>query len=193
MYGQTKLAAERIVLGARRLDGQPLGTVLRLAAVYGTRIKGNYRRLAQSLAQGRFVPIGKGLNRRTLIYDRDVASAALLAANHPAAAGQVYNVSDGQLHTLNEIITVMCGALGRVPPRISLPIAPVQLAASLIEGGARFIGRTSPIGSSTIEKYTEDVAVSSRRIQSELEFAPKFDLVPGWQETVREMRSLGDL
>ncbi|MBU1570907.1 MAG: SDR family oxidoreductase, partial [Proteobacteria bacterium] len=40
-YAETKLAAERIVLDAKRTDGQPLGTVLRFAAIYGSRIKGN--------------------------------------------------------------------------------------------------------------------------------------------------------
>ena len=86
-YAQTKLDAERIVLAAKREDGQPLGTVLRLGAVYGSRIKGNYRRLLLALARGRFVPIGPGTNRRSLVYDKDVARAALLAVRHPDAAG----------------------------------------------------------------------------------------------------------
>ena len=49
-YAQTKCAAEQIVLNARGADGQPLGTVLRLGAVYGPRIKGNYERLTRALA-----------------------------------------------------------------------------------------------------------------------------------------------
>jgi UDP-glucose 4-epimerase len=49
-YAQTKCAAEQIVLNARGADGQPLGTVLRLGAVYGSRIKGNYERLTRALA-----------------------------------------------------------------------------------------------------------------------------------------------
>ena len=67
-YARTKLSAEQIVLNARGADGQPLGTVLRLSAVYGPRIKGNYERLIRALAQHRFIPIGNGLNRRTLVY-----------------------------------------------------------------------------------------------------------------------------
>ena len=46
-YGRTKLAAEQAVLSARP-GGQPIGTVLRPAAVYGSRVKGNYRRLAEA-------------------------------------------------------------------------------------------------------------------------------------------------
>ncbi len=55
-YALTKLAAERIVLDAKCADGQSIGTVLRLGAVYGTRAKGNYRSLLRALARGRFIP-----------------------------------------------------------------------------------------------------------------------------------------
>lgn len=43
LHAQTKLAAERIELGTRRFDGQPLGTVLPLGAVYGARRDGEKR------------------------------------------------------------------------------------------------------------------------------------------------------
>jgi len=59
-YAETKLSAEQLVLNAKRKDGQPLGTVLRLGAVYGSRIKGNYGRLTRALARHRFIPIGSG-------------------------------------------------------------------------------------------------------------------------------------
>ena len=58
----------------------------------------------------------------------------------------------------------------------------------MFEDAGRLIGFRSPIGRDTIDKYTEDIAVDSRRIQTELGFKPKVDLKSGWQETVREMR-----
>lgn len=191
-YAETKLAAEQIVRAARRDDGGELGTVLRLGAVYGSRIKGNYRRLVTALARGRFIPIGRGLNRRTLVYDRDVGRAAVLAALHPAAAGQVFNVTDGRIHTLEEIIAALCGALGRMPPRVTLPVGPTRRVAGLLEDGARLCGLRSPVVRATIDKYTEDVAVDGSRLCS-LGFAPRYDLAAGWRETVAEMRQAGDL
>jgi len=131
-YAITKFEAEQIVLNARRPDGRPIGTVLRLAAVYGARLKGNYRRLLMSLAQRRFVPIGTGSNRRTLVYHKDVARATVIAASHPAAAGRVYNVTDGRVHTLNEIIATICQALGKKPPRISVPLGTARLAVATL-------------------------------------------------------------
>jgi UDP-glucose 4-epimerase len=41
LYAETKIEAEQLALAARRVDGQPLASILRLAAVYGARMKGN--------------------------------------------------------------------------------------------------------------------------------------------------------
>ena len=174
-------------------DGQPLGTVLRLGAVYGSRIKGNYERLLRALACNRFIPIGSGLNRRTLVYDKDVGRAAVLTVSHPAAAGRVFNVTDGEFHTLNEIIESICSALGRKPPRWSLPVGPTRGLIGLVETGCRSISLKPPVTRAIIDKYTEDIAVDGSLIQKELGFVPQYDLKTGWEETIREMRKTGQL
>jgi UDP-glucose 4-epimerase len=189
-YAQTKLAAEKIVLNAKFSDGQPMGTVLRFGAVYGARIKGNYQRLLQSLALGRFIPIGAGRNRRTLVYDKDVARAVVLAIQHPSAAGKIFNVTDGQFHTLADIIVAICAALGRKKPRCSIPVGLALAVAGMIEDATRLIGSRSSVNRATIDKYTEDIAVEGKRIQAELGFVPQYDLDAGWRETVQEIRQI---
>lgn len=187
-YAQTKRAAEQIALNARGADGQPLGTVLRLGTVYGPRIKGNYERLTHALARHCFLPIGKGQNRRTLVFDKDVGRAVALAVSHPTAAGRVFNVTDGGFHILNEIIESICYALGRKPPRLSLPVGPARTLVGLIEKGSNAIGIKPPVTKAIIDKYTEDIAVDGSLIQKELGFVPQYDLKTGWEETIREMR-----
>jgi UDP-glucose 4-epimerase len=177
-YGETKAQAEEIALAGVS------AAVLRLAAVYGPRMKGNYFRLLRALERNRFVPIGSGQNRRTLVQIDDVCSAALLTAAHPGALGHVYNVTDGQIHTLREIIAAICQALGRQPPGLYLPAAPIQLAAGLLDDGFRLLGRQAPIGRSTVQKLLEDVAVSGDKLQRQLGFRPRYDLVGGWREMV---------
>lgn len=184
-YGATKLAAEGLVLAARRADGEPLGVVLRLAAVYGARVKGNYARLVTGLQRGRFLPLGPGDNRRTLVHEADVAAALLLALTHPAALGHVYNVTDGSSHTLRQIIAAICLALGRTPPRITLPLGPVRLAAELLEDGYRLVGRQASESSATIAKYSEEMVVDGTLIQQELGFTPHYTLTAGWQQALQ--------
>ncbi len=90
---------------------------------------------------------------------------------------------------MTEIISAMCEALGRTPPQISLPVAPVRLVAGILEDAGRMIGYQSPVGRATIDKYTEDIAVDGSLIQKELGFIPQYDLKTGWEETIREMRA----
>lgn len=186
MYGRTKLAAEGVALGGRRPDGTPLATVLRSAAVYGPRVKGNYERLVHALARRRFVPIGAGHNLRTLIFERDLAAAAALAARHAAAPGRIYNVSDGTPHPLREIIAAISAALGRRPPRWHAPVAPVRAALR----AASVVDRRLP---RMLDTYLEEVAVDATRIQTELGFRPATPLKDGWALTLAEMRRDGRL
>jgi nucleoside-diphosphate-sugar epimerase len=186
-YAQSKLSAERIVLNARSAAGQPLGTVLRLAAVYGPRIKGNYDRLVKALKGHYFIPVGDGRNRRTMVYDKDVGQVAVLSVSHPAAAGRVFNVTDGNVHTLNEIIASICSALGRRTPCLSLPELPVRILLGLIEKGGHALGLTPPVTRKLLDKYTEDIAVDGSLILKELGFTPRYDLQTGWQDAIQDM------
>lgn len=189
-YARTKLAAERVVLDATR-SGQPLGTVLRAAAVYGPRVKGNYRRLALAIARRRYMPVGRGTNRRTLVHDRDLAAAIVAAAAHPQAAGQMFNVSDGRVHTLADIVAAICRAAGRQPPRWHVPLGPVRAAASAVQAMSRMVGRRPPISRAMLDKYTEDIAVDATMIQRMLGLAPTVDLAAGWRETLSALRETG--
>lgn len=190
-YARTKLEAERIVLDARGADSRPLGTVLRFGAIYGSRIKGNYERLTHALANHRFIPIGNGLNRRTLIYDKDVGRAVVQAVFHPEAAGRLFNVTDGSFHTLNAIIEAICSGLGRRMPRFSLPVEPTRTLIRLMESGIRTAGFRSPVTAEMVDKYTEDIAVDSSRFQKNIGFVPQYDLKAGWMETILEMHQVG--
>ena len=184
-YGRSKLEAENAVLAETRRAGGPLAVVLRLAAVYGPRVKGNYRALVRYLASRRPLPILPGSNRRTLVFDEDVARAALLAAEHPAAAGRTYNVTDGSIHTVREINAAICEALGRSAPRVGVPLPVAQTVIRVSRGVLR--GPLARVAT-MVDKYGEDIAIDGRRIQSELGFSPRIDLREGWRRTVRQLR-----
>jgi len=182
IYGETKLAAEQLVQKAKRRDGEPLGVILRLAAVYGVGIKGNYARLYQALERGRFVSLGRGTNHRTLVHEHDVAKATLLALAHPRAAGQIYNVTDGESHPVSTIVAAISRALQKKPPRIFLPVTPVRWAVRGMELLCALLRQTPPVNQFMIDKYLEEVMVSGSRFQNDLGFQPKYKLEKGWQQ-----------
>ena len=73
---------------------------------------------------------------------------------------------------MNGIIETLCDALGRKPPRLTLPAGLVRRLAGVLEDGARSCGVLSPIVRATIDKYTEDVAVDGQRFRATDRFCP---------------------
>ncbi|HSP16217.1 MAG TPA: NAD-dependent epimerase/dehydratase family protein [Thermoanaerobaculia bacterium] len=190
-YAKTKFEAEKIVLDARDHQGHPIGTVLRLSAVYGGRIKGNYFRLVQSLDRRRFVRLGAARNRRALVYDKDVGRAVVLAGEHPAAAGEIFNVSDGAAPTLAQIIDNICSALGRPSPRFSVPLKPVAWVIGAANSIATRLGLALPVTPAILAKYEHDLVVDSGKLRDRLGFVPSYDQTLGWRDAVAEMRANG--
>ena len=165
-YASTKVEAERLVLDAN-------GTVLRIAAVYGPRLKGNYATLVQALRRGFFLPLGHGENHRTLVRDVDVAQAVVRVLTSDRATGKVYNVTDGTTHRLHDIIAAISAGLGKHPPRISVPAVLVRVASGI-----------GPLGT-RLAKYSEDIRVDGSKIQRELGYRPAFSLYDGWADALR--------
>jgi UDP-glucose 4-epimerase len=183
-YSETKIEGEKVVLA------ELPAVVMRVAAVYGPRMKGNYPRLVEAMRRKRLALIGDGSNRRTLIHTEDVCDAAIVAAESAKAAGQIYNATDGRVHTMREILSAIAAALNQRPPRFHLPARPARIIAGLLEDGLGIVGKRAPVGRATIDKLTEDIAVSGDKIQRQLGFQPRFDLHGGWRQTVEQMNAL---
>lgn len=164
-YGRTKLEAERIVLDAG-------GVVLRIATVYGSRVKGNYGLLVRALARGTFPLIGELSNHRTLVHEADVAQAVVRVLDAPVRA-RIYNVTDGTTHPMLEIVETIAATLGKSGPRLRIPL-------SLARAGGLLVPRVAQL----LDKYLEDVRIDGSRIARELQFAPEFDLESGWREAL---------
>ena len=135
-------------------------------------MKGNFCTLVRSLRRGTFVLAGRGENRRTLIHEDDVGRAAVLAAESEAVVGSVFNVTDGSVHTMAEIVASICKTLGRKPPRFHLPLSVVRAVAF---GPVRAL----------LDKYVEDLAVDGSRFQQVTGFVPCVDLQSGWQRALK--------
>ena len=64
-------------------------TILRMATLYGEGDPGNVARLMRAIDLGRFIWIGNGMNRKSLLHKEDAARASLEVAKTPASGIQV--------------------------------------------------------------------------------------------------------
>ena len=90
-------------------------------------------------------------------------------------------------------IAAICHALGRRPPRMHLPLAPVRWGARVVETIAHVARVRPPVTRAAIEKYTEDTRVDSSRIRKDLGFVPQSGLTEGWIDAIAAMRRSGQL
>lgn len=116
-YAQSKYEAEQRVTTIAEQAGMRL-TILRLATLYGEQDPGNVLRLFRAIDRRRFIWIGTGANKKSLIH-RDDAARACIAAALGRRAG-VYNVSASP-YTLREIVEAIADALTCRLPRWHIP------------------------------------------------------------------------
>ena len=118
-YAISKYNAELRVAEIAEKTGMAL-TILRLSTLYGEGDPGNVGRLIRTLDQGRFVWIGDGSNRKSLLYKGDAARACVTVASLPAFGTHIYNVSAPPC-TMCEIVDGIADALGKMLFPLRIP------------------------------------------------------------------------
>ena len=167
-YARSKLAAENVAAEICGNGGIPL-TILRPAPIIGEGSKGNFLRLIKLIAQRRFLWLGKGHNRKSLVVVGDVANAcgAILEQNRAETA--IYNVS-GPAMEMREIVNEISKELSRSPPSIFIPAIPVIAILRLIPGG-----RASSL-KGTVEKWLSTDTYSGEKLRLRYGFSASSDL-----------------
>ncbi|MFO1424652.1 MAG: NAD-dependent epimerase/dehydratase family protein [Candidatus Competibacteraceae bacterium] len=172
-YGRAKRAAEERVLLVGRQAG--LHAVnLRPALVYGVGMKANLARLVEAVRRGWLPPLPETGNRRSLVHMDDVCQAALLAAAHPAARGQVYLVTDGRPYSGRELYLTIRRALGYAAPRWAVPASVLYGAAMLADGVLWLTGRRDRRIEAALDKLLGWACYDSTRIEQELGYRPNW-------------------
>jgi 2-alkyl-3-oxoalkanoate reductase len=179
-YTASKIAAEEIVLAA---NGQrDLSTVaIRPGAIWGPGDPSITPRIAALLRRGRAVYIGRASNRLALSHVDNLTLGLRLAAETPAAAGQVYHLTDGETVTAREVIDGLAALLGTARPRWSVPFFLIYAAAAAMEGVARFLRRRAPPPFTRygVRLMASDCSYDNRKAERELGFRPSVSFQQG--------------
>ncbi len=172
-YGRSKLEAEKLVLKGGHV---PEPVVLRLPMVYGGKKSGNMQKMIRAVRGRRFPPIPEFGNRRSMIHVDDASRAALLAATHPAALGNLFIVTDGEFYSTRQIYDWIREGLGKSEICCAIPDSVLRLVAL---GGDMFhlvTRRHLPFDSDALSKLRLSAAYSSGKIRRDLGFHPTHTL-----------------
>jgi nucleoside-diphosphate-sugar epimerase len=135
-YGVSKLEAET-ALRALAGDSALSLVVVRPPLVYGPGVRANFLRLIQLVKSGVPLPFGSLGNKRSMVSVRNLSDFLILCAEHSAAAGQVFLISDDSDASTPELVQQIGAALGKKPRLVPVPL-------SLLKFGAHLLGASAP-------------------------------------------------
>jgi UDP-glucose 4-epimerase len=174
-YGISKREAEQALAALCQAHGMEW-TVVRPPLVYGPGVSANFRSLLGAVARGVPLPLAYANAPRSLVAVDNLADALLACARHPAAAGQIFHVSDGEDVTVAQLARLMGEALDRPARLMPVPLTLLKLAGALT-------GRRDAVA-----RLVEPLRVDSGKIARELGWRPPLTLREALKQTAEWYR-----
>ena len=201
LYTETKVAAEKIILGADAALGGASSALrpvaLRPGGLWGPGEGGvMLKTFVGELAAGRFkVLVGDGRARadNTHIYNlaqATIRAAIMLATRPEVGSGGAYFVTDGEPINAVEWFRPVVEALGCGFPSRRVPAGLVERAALAMEWAHRLGGPPALVTRSAILKITRDHTFSVERARRELGYTPTVQRRNGLPLCMEALRSL---
>ena len=179
-YGASKLAAEQLFSAHPEVPY----VILRSVSVYGPRDR-DVLEILKPFQRGIAPVIGQADKRLTFVHVSDLVQALRLAADHPAAIGQTYFVTDGRQYDWPAVKAICERVMGRRARSVRIPLAVVWAAALAAGVWARLTGTPSIINLTRFREFrAANWSCSSGKLQRELGFRPQVDLETGFRQTV---------
>lgn len=176
-YAISKYEAE---LGLQRLAAETgmEVVIIRPPLVYGPGVKANFLTLMRSLYKGIPLPLGGIQNRRSLVALPNLVDLIITCLRHPAAANQIFLVSDNEDLSTPELLRRLAVALGTSARLIPLPASWLWLLATMV--GQRALA----------QRLCSSLQVDIHKTQARLGWVPPISVNDALKATAHHWRSL---
>jgi nucleoside-diphosphate-sugar epimerase len=150
--------------------------------------------IARAIRGRHMLLIDRGRAIAGLVYVDNLIDAALLAMTHEAAAGNVFNISDGLDVTWREFADGVADGLGAPRPRLSMPLWMAGGLGVSLEQGYRALRRathvTTPplLSRQAVQVLGRNQDFSSAKARELLGWEPRVDYAAGLQATLQWLR-----
>lgn len=130
-YGISKFEAEQQLLALADATGLEV-TIVRPVLVYGPGVKANFQSMMNWVNKGVPLPFGAIRNARSMVALDNLADLIVTCTEHPAAANQVFLVSDGEDLSTTQLLRRVGKALGKSAKLLPVPSLLLTLGARLV-------------------------------------------------------------
>ncbi|NWB85483.1 NAD-dependent epimerase/dehydratase family protein [Pseudomonas gingeri] len=130
-YGVSKMEAEMGLRALAASSGMEV-VIIRPVLVYGPGVKANFYSMLNWLSRGLPLPLGFVKNKRSLVAMSNLVDLIVTCIRHPAAANQIFLVSDGDDVSTTELLQRLGVALGCSARLLPIPSALLILGATML-------------------------------------------------------------
>ncbi|MFU2328100.1 NAD-dependent epimerase/dehydratase family protein [Pseudomonas sp. NFX98] len=135
IYAESKRSAEQMLLELVQGSLMEL-VIIRPPLVYSAKAPGNFQRLLKLVKSGIPLPFAMTNNKRSMVSLGNLTDFISLCIDHPAAANELFLISDGDDVSTRQIVSLLAEGMGR---RVWL----LPFPASIAQVGARMLGKSS--------------------------------------------------
>ena len=132
---------------------------------------------------GRFLMIGSGNNQKSMAYVENIAAFITFATTFTEGK-HVFNYIDKPDFTMNELTTVICGALNKQKSNIRIPYPVGILGGYCFDVISKLTGKEFPVSSIRVKKFCARTQFKSNYIGN-TSFVPPVTLEQGIANTVQ--------
>ncbi|WP_342630742.1 SDR family oxidoreductase [Marinobacter alkaliphilus] len=130
-YGVSKWEAEQGLKAIAKETGMEV-VIVRPPLVYGPGVKGNFASMVKLVRKGVPLPLGSIRNKRSLVAVDNLVDFIVTCIDHPAAANQVFMVSDGEDISTSELLRELGKAMGKPARLVPVPAGLLRLGATVL-------------------------------------------------------------
>ncbi len=174
-YALSKWEAEQGLLQLAAETGMEV-VIIRPPLVYGPAVKGNFFAMMRWLARGVPLPLGAIHNQRSLVALDNLVDLIITCIDHPAAANQIFLVSDGEELSTTELLLRTAAALNR-PARL------FPVPQKIVIAGLRCLGKAD-----LAQRLCGSLQVDSGKARRLLGWLPPVGVDEGLRKTAQYFR-----
>jgi nucleoside-diphosphate-sugar epimerase len=188
-YTRSKTEAEALVLEYYRSRGLA-AAIVRPGFIYGERDRTVLPKLLTNLRRGTFAFFGSGEQRLNCIYVKNLVHAIFLAAECPAAVGEVFNLTDDEPVTKKMFVGRVAELAGLPVPGRHIPLPVARVLAAAVEGTAKLLGSKKPplINKARYKFLGLNLDYSIEKARRVLGYRPPFTFEEGMARAMAEHR-----
>lgn len=182
-YGKSKWEAEKVLMEWHKTHSDWNINIIRPTVIFGERNRGNVYNLLQQISGGRFLMIGKGINKKSMAYVGNIVAFVQYMIENCNEGYNVFNYIDKPDLNMNQLVSHVGKVLNKHIPSTHFPYWLGMLGGYGFDLLAFITRKKLSISSVRVKKFCATTQFDATKV-SKTSFKPPFSLEQGLARTL---------